>query len=530
MGRRPPLPPLLSALTATLLAPLPMAATPAGELNLAAIRRYSSPAGHPARNGDLARFNDVRPGDWAWQALANLGERYGCLSASASVPFQGGRAISRFEAAALLSACLARAGTLSEELQALSTEFARELALLRGRVDGLEARAGELEATLFSPTTTLSGLASFVVGANGFSGSAGSTVQASRRGFGATTFSYDLELTLDTSFNGRDLLRTNLRGGNFADSSFGGAGPTPLSQLEVAFQQGCGTTADCGDVVAIDRLFYQAPFGDFTFSVGARIGQDDMLAIWPSVYPADTILDVLTLAGAPAAYDRSLGAGAGLWWQKNGFAVSASYVAALGDDATGSEGGIGTAGAAGTGTLQIGYSREQWGLAAIYASIQNGNDLILYASPFTLASFSEPGDTAAFALSGYWQPTSSGWLPSISLGWGLNRTSYDSGVEASGLVRTSQSWSVGLQWSDVLGKGNALGMAVGQPVFATSLVGGATPADGNWAWESWFKLQVSDAISVTPAVFYLSRPLGQDTPAGRTFQQLGALVKTSLRF
>jgi hypothetical protein len=41
---------------------------------------------------------------------------------------------------------------------------------------------------------------------------------------------------------------------------------------------------------------------------------------------------------------------------------------------------------------------------------------------------------------------------------------------------------------------------------------------------------MSDAISITPAVFYLSRPLGQNTPAGESFSQLGALVKTTFRF
>jgi hypothetical protein len=41
---------------------------------------------------------------------------------------------------------------------------------------------------------------------------------------------------------------------------------------------------------------------------------------------------------------------------------------------------------------------------------------------------------------------------------------------------------------------------------------------------------VSDAITVTPAVFFLSRPLGADTPAGQQLNQFGALIKTTLRF
>jgi carbohydrate-selective porin OprB len=73
-------------------------------------------------------------------------------------------------------------------------------------------------------------------------------------------------------------------------------------------------------------------------------------------------------------------------------------------------------------------------------------------------------------------------------------------------------------------------MAFGQAPFATSLVSGNGVNDANWMWEWWYKVQVSDAITVTPGLFYLSRPMGQDTPAGQSFNQLGALVKTQFRF
>jgi hypothetical protein len=503
----------------------------AADLNLSQVSRYANTS--LTRSQDqvtsITQFSDVRPTDWAYQALSNLTERYGCVAGYPNGTFKGGQAMTRYEAAALLNACLDRISEVTDELKKLMAEFEKELALLRGRVDGLEAKVGELEASQFSTTTKLSGLATFVLGANQFSGSASELVNSSRALYGATTFTYDVQLTFDTSFSGKDLLRTNLRAGNFADSSFGGAGPSTLSQLEVAFQEDLGA-GDGGDVVAIDRLFYQFPLGDFTFSLGGRIGQEDMLAVWPSVYPAETVLDLLTLGGAPAAYNKNLGPGAGVWWQKDGFAISANYVAANSNVGNPSEGGIASAGSGGTGTVQLGYSNDRWGLAAIYSRIQNGNDLIVYATNFSLSSFSNPGSTNAFGLSGYWQPAKAGWLPSISAGWGLNSSTYDSGVDDSGLVSTSQSWSVGLQWQDVFAPGNALGMAVGQPTFATSLEGGDTPNDGNFVWEWWYKFQLTDHISVTPALFYLSRPLGGDTPGGDSFRQLGGLVKTSFRF
>ena len=64
--------------------------------------------------------------------------------------------------------------------------------------------------------------------------------------------------------------------------------------------------------------------------------------------------------------------------------------------------------------------------------------------------------------------------------------------------------------------------------------------DGNYALEWWYKIQVSDNITVTPAMFYLTRPYGDWTDARNdtsdagsqdsTFRNLGALVKTTFKF
>ena len=341
-----------------LLAPLAPVGASAAELNLEGINRYASGHATDGLSADqvtsINQFSDLQPTEWAYQALSNLIERYGCVAGYPDGTFRGKQALSRWEAAALLNACLDRITEVTDELRRLLKEFEAELAVLKGRVDGLEAKVGELEANQFSTTTKLSGQATFVVGANAFGGSATSLRDAARQEVGATTFTYDLQLSFDTSFTGKDLLRTILRAGNFGSSAFGGAGPTgSLSTLEVAFQEDAGA-----DVVGIDKLFYQFPIGSgFTATVGGRVGQEDMLALWPSVYPSDTILNVLTLNGAPAAYNKNLGPGAGLWWQNGGFSVSASYVAANGNAGNPSEGGIGTNASAGTGTVQIGIPR-----------------------------------------------------------------------------------------------------------------------------------------------------------------------------
>ena len=103
-------------------------------------------------------------------------------------------------------------------------------------------------------------------------------------------------------------------------------------------------------------------------------------------------------------------------------------------------------------------------------------------------------------------------------------------TKTSEQVETSQSWRVGLKWKNVFLLGNNAGMAIGQPVFASSLRGDQTPADGQFIWEWWYQFQVTNHISVTPALFYQSRPLGDNIPADQTFQKLVGLVKTKFTF
>ena len=455
------------------------------------------------------QFSDVRPTDWAYQALSNLVEKYGCVAGYPNGTYKGGQAMTRYEAAALLNACLDRVTEVTDELQRLMDEFKKELAVLKGRVDGLEAKVGTLEAQQFSTTTKLSGLATFVIGGIDYSGGGKNNIRDYRGNLVSApsnvTFNYDVQLTFDTSFTGKDLLRTNLRAGNFGTSVFGGE-PHALgnsAELEVAFEEDAGP-----NIVGIDKLFYQFPIGSqFTATIGARVGQEDMLALWPSVYPADTILNLFTVNGAPAAYSKNLGAGAGLWWQNNGWSVSANYVSALGSD---SANGI--------------FTEDAW------TYIQPDTQFVPGTTPLVHGAVDHTAgaETNAFGLSAFWQPMTSGWLPSVSVGWGINNTSYSTSRPA-GSLRQSQSWMAGLQWTDVFMKGNDFGFAVGSAVFATSLTGGVSPDDGNLAWEWWYKFQVTDNITITPALFYLSRPMGQRTPEGG-FSALGALIKTTFKF
>ena len=528
-----------------LLAPVAAGAT---EMNVAGVSDYA-PVSHDAVAADqvtsITQFSDVYPTDWAYQALSNLIERYGCVAGYPNGTYRGNRAMTRFEAAALLNACLDRVTEVTDELKRLMKEFEMELAIVKGRVDGLEARVGELEATQFSTTTKLKGYAAFVIGAPNASSSVSSAAKEYNSNFGATVFNYDTRLFLDTSFTGKDLLRTMLRAGNFGQSVFFGNGevagvPTGLTGMETAFEEPSGANS-----VAVNRIWYQFPLGsNFTVTAGGLVRQDDMLAVWPSAYPADTILDTFTYAGAPGTYNLTLGQGAGIWWSDNGWSVSLNYVSANGRNSNPNEGGIATDGAASNGTAQLAYTAEQWGIAAAYNYASGDNGVGIYSGNGTplaveLYGGDNGGVTNSVGVSAYWSPSESGWIPSISTGWGLNSTTMDDNIVYDSA--SSQSWYVGLQWSDVFIKGNTLGGAVGQPTFVTAIDydsdydGSDYVGDGNYAFELWYMFQVTDNISVTPALFYLSRPLGQKTfdldgDREDTFTNFGGLVKTTFRF
>jgi hypothetical protein len=555
-----------------LLAPV---AASASELNIAGVNKYAA----EEQVTSISQFNDVKPTDWAYQALSNLIERYGCVAGYPDGTYKGGRAMTRFEAAALLNACLDRVSEVTDELKKLMAEFEKELAILKGRVDGLEAKVGVLEAQQFSTTTKLKGIATMVLGGVNYSGTGVNTANniagpgANQFGIGqpllnSVNFTYDVRLNFDTSFTGKDLLRTTLRAANADSSPFFGQGPTSLTGMETFFDD--MNTPGIVNAVGINRLFYQFPVGNnWTATFGARVRQDDMLAMWPSAYPADTVLDLFTYAGSPQTYNLNLGAGAGLFWKDpNGVNFSVNYTAANGQNGNPTTGGVGNqasggmfnGSSAGTFTTQLGYAGSNWGAAVAYSNVQAGAFNYLGAGglqAFILNANQGAGGSGAaglsansIALSAYWSPQSASWFPSLSAGWGL--TTYTSGgngyaigpVNAvgglGGIVNpniTAQSWYLGMQWSDVFVKGNSAGMALGQAPFITATNGGI-PADGNFAWEWWYKFQVTDNISVTPAIFYLSQAggwayqqqIGNVVAGGNSLNAFGALLKTTFKF
>ncbi|MFN5729267.1 MAG: iron uptake porin, partial [Pseudanabaena sp.] len=232
----------------------------------------------------VSQLSDVRPTDWAFTALQSLVERYGCIAGFPDRTFRGKQATSRYEFAAGLNACLDKineiisaglADKVSKQdlatLQKLQEEFAAELATLRGRVDALDAKTAKLEAQQFSTTTKLRGEAIFglATASDGFNDLPTPTSDFTDRT--NTIFSYRVRLNLDTSFTGKDLLRTRLQASNTPNLNTDGAavasGLGSGNSTRLSFESGTPNNS-----FEINRLFYRFPIGDNITAYVAPIG------------------------------------------------------------------------------------------------------------------------------------------------------------------------------------------------------------------------------------------------------------------
>jgi len=450
-----------------LLAPI---AANASELNINGVSDYSA----PSEVQSISDFSDVQPSDWAYQALTNLAEQRGCV---AYAP-QG--SMTRYEAAILLNSCLSDISRANEVEQRLLAEFSPELEVIKGRINGVLADVGTVRADSFSTTTKLAGTTVFVVG--GVDGVSDKE---------AVTFNYDTKLALNTSFSGDDLLKTRIRSGNFGSGPFSFASGA-ASSLEVA--------SSTGNSLDIDRAYYQFPVGEsITATVGALVRQDDMLGVWPSSYPSDSILDVLTYAGANAAYSLAEGAGAGITYTNDNLSASLVLVS---DEATDASQGILTEQGSDDITAQLAWVADNFTVAAAYTTSDGGNT----------TDTADANDFDAWGLSAQYDLDNG-----ISLNAGMGWKSPDKENDASN-IEDESTWSLGVVWSDLGAEGNTLGIAYGTAEGHRDDSG----YDDPMAYEVYYSMAISDNITVTPAFFSIEKDGADDVTGG--------LVKTTFSF
>ncbi|AVH72293.1 iron uptake porin [Nostoc sp. 'Lobaria pulmonaria (5183) cyanobiont'] len=504
----------------------------------------------------VSQLSDVQPTDWAFQALQSLVERYGCIAGYPNQTYRGNRAMTRYEFAAGLNACLDRINELIATatgdlvnkgdlatLQKLQEQFAAELATLRGRVDAVEARTAELEANRFSTTTKLNGEA--IIAGVGASGGAPNNSDSN------IILVNRVRLNLTTSFTGKDSLITGLQAYNFlggADGqgslqqSLGLASPLlSASSARTSFEPqfpglNVNTLSSVGaNSVQLYKLLYIFPVANkLTLFAGTAAETSDAFpAITPfygegqeSISRFGNLNPVLRVSGGTSGTGLASAAGfifnispnldlralygsvnANLPEKSANEAVPGVSTTPLGAGLFSGSSIIATQltfkpSAALDIGLNYAHSYHEINILAtgLVSSDIGALSGVAVGTPLTLNSV---GGTVTWRLS-----------PKIALsGYGaaIFVDASSNSVDAS---TTFTSWMAGIHFRDLFKSGNTAGILFGQPLYRSDSGGSAqlTPTGDNRATpyhlEAYYRLQVSDNISITPGAFVLFNPEG----------------------
>jgi hypothetical protein len=527
------------------------------------VSQLSQEANNIGQVTSVSQFSDVQPTDWAFQALQSLVERYGCIAGYPNGTYRGNRALTRYEFAAGLNACLDRVNELiatatadlvtKEDLatlQRLQEEFSAELATLRGRVDALEARTAELEANQFSTTTKLSGEVIFSVAdvfteeralpygfsqgnfspANLASAAAISarirqlnprftTAQAnairdaygtanytnSRRDTaGNTVFADRVRLNFDTSFTGTDRLRVRIQARNISpfDTSRTGTNLTRLSY-----------DGDDNNAVVLDDLFYQFNLSD-AVRVNISAARSEFYDFVDTVNPALASSGTGTISryGRFSPIYRQAAEGAGITIvlaPKGPITASVGYQAGTAENPD-----------LGRGLINGSYSafgqlafkpNKAFTIAATYARTYQNSEgtggVNLFGSTGNFNANRPFGNFATtannYGIEALIRPSSKFTLA----GWVGYTTAEAEAGPFSGANADILYWAASLALQDFGSEGNTLGIIFGQPPTVTSS-DVIEDRDTTYHLEGLYKMKLNDNIAITPGLLVIFSPEG----------------------
>ncbi|HBB34738.1 MAG TPA: S-layer protein [Cyanobacteria bacterium UBA8803] len=513
----------------------------------------------------VSQLSDVQPGDWAYEALRSLVERYGCIAGYPDGTFRGNRAMTRYEFAAGLNACLQQIERLlpntsgpSEAdlatLRRLVEEFQAELTTLGARVDNLEGRVAFLEDHQFSTTTKLNGEVIFsLIGGTGGSDDRDANITMVDR----------VRLNLNTSFTGKDLLITGLQAHNFGGSidgsgslqgalfpgrdSFLTEGSTKLS-FEPQFPRfnPQSIAANLADTIPpndleLYKLLYIFPSGIKNLSLFAGTAAEVSDA-FPAIIPFSsegqgaisrfaTLNPVVRVSGGTS--QTGLASAVGFIWGISDKidlrALYGSVNAAIPEQGATNILGAGFFSGSTVAAAQLTVKpSKNFDIGINYAhSYHDLNILGLGLTRFSASPLNIPGRTVnadgtlniGGILTTPVQVDSVGatltwrFAPKIALtGYG----SYFFVDSAAGPDASSNfsSWMVGLYFQDLLKEGNTAGLLFGQPLYRVSAGGAAALTEPGvdratpYHVEAFYNFKVNDNLSITPGAFVLFNPEG----------------------
>jgi len=325
---------------------------------------------------------------------------------------------------------------------------AEEIAVTNSRVDGLEARLNNFEAGSFSETTTASFSVDAVLGAVDGAGTtfgAGSSTNNE-----ATSFDFQFNIGLSTSFTGEDSLDIAIDNGSATLSPIG---------TKMGF--------DSGTSLVVDGVTYTFPVGGATMVVG---DSTDLSTAFTGActYSAftDATPDDCGTGNSLGASGKGVTAALGYAFD-SGFSIAGGVTSAnteiLGD-------------AADAFGLNAAYSTDTYGVAVAYIADDGGTST----------------DTTTWGLNGYYTFD----LASVSVGYETQETG---GTDSSG-------YFVGLSFPEV-GPGS-----VNIAAATTGLTADADPE--YMIYEASYSYPVNDSMTITPGIFIEETASGSDDLTG----------------
>ena len=315
----------------------------------------------------------------------------------------------------------------------------------------------------FSSTTSASFSVDMVLGAVDGATNSDDTLDA--QNLNAT---YGYQIDLSTSFTGEDSLDVSIDAGSSG---------TTLGELDLN---------SGGDTLALDGVSYTFPIGD---KITAFVGDNmDGSTLYSTACVYGGVTNTLDDCGnASSAMAAGFGTAAGA-----SFDIGNGFTGAIGYEGQGSD-QVGLMTKEGTDSYggQISYAADQYGASVTY----------------NITETSATAETTYWGLNGYWTPSETGSMPSISVG-------YETG-DPSGTAADTEHYFIGLQWDEV--RPGTLGVAAGT---ADPVADNATEL---MMYEAFYSYPVNDGLTVTPVIFIEEKAAGTD-------DLTGVAVKASFSF
>jgi hypothetical protein len=488
----------------------------------------------------ISELSDVQPTDWAFQALQSLVERYGCIAGYPDRTYRGNRAMTRYEFAAGMNACLDRineliaaglADKVSKEdlatLQRLQEEFAAELAALKGRVDALEVDVKDLQSKVFNPVTKLRAQAIVAIVGSALSDDRvidGVTV--AEQDAANVTLPYRVRLNFDASFVGNDRLRIRLQSRNAEPEFFtgdpgitfggGGGGTFVLDDFYYRFRafESVSLFAGFNSVAATDFFEYAVPFdaiSDFADAPNSTGDVPSGAAFGFGLAPGDQF--TLTY-GYTSDTPQAVGDGFG---DSGLFGGTSSHAVELGFTPTETIGIY----------LQFAstYFHDATDAPGFLLSGTQDSDALFFG-PLFVGEEAVAGTSArvnAFSVAANWEITPriifSGWFTTGNIDYQLPNVipagTIDPGDE------DFNGFLVGLAFPDLFVEGANAGVVIGQPIVNDDAV-----VDRPFMVDVYYSFPVNDYITLTPGAYFISNPNGGQAGDNDPTIGVGALRAT----